>query len=542
MNDDAENLRRYTEENSEDAFATLVQRYLPLVYGAALRRVGGDVHRAQDVSQLVFTALARNARNLATHPDLVGWFFTTTQFLAAKTVRGEQRRRVREQAVACDPSIMNNESQPDVSAALPAVLDDALMELRQLDRQMLLLRFHRGLRLAEIGAQLGVTENSVQKRLDRALEQLREKLSRRGVTSSAAALALAFETQSAVAVPAGLAAATTTAGLAGGVGASGLVAISSIMTFSKLQIGVAAAVAVATSGGLVWEFRYNARLRAEIAGQRAALAVRTRELQQQLTALTQRANAAEADAAKLQKAIIAAKAAAPTPGGRVLVDNRNAARDAINRAGKLGQAGEQKAALDEYLRIYRELDRPRGLVDQQLVMTGLVSLGRTYPPALAALRELRDAAMQKLKADPDNRAAVSEIALLNERLGDGALSVTLYDSLPAGHPGRQVIAATAQKSFMEARRYQDAFVGKVSFGTMLSDLDRSIRIANQFRDQAGRSHVIEGVLSNIEVLSGLGKQEETKILTEKLLAFDSSEVTRVAIKEHIARAGQAVQP
>jgi DNA-directed RNA polymerase specialized sigma24 family protein len=59
--DDAELLRRYLAEGAEDAFSEVVQRHLNLVFSAALRRVGGDVHLAQDVTQQVFTALARNA-------------------------------------------------------------------------------------------------------------------------------------------------------------------------------------------------------------------------------------------------------------------------------------------------------------------------------------------------------------------------------------------------------------------------------------------------------------------------------------------------
>ena len=36
-----------------------MQRYVDLVYSAALRQVPGDTHRAQDVAQVVFTTLAR---------------------------------------------------------------------------------------------------------------------------------------------------------------------------------------------------------------------------------------------------------------------------------------------------------------------------------------------------------------------------------------------------------------------------------------------------------------------------------------------------
>jgi DNA-directed RNA polymerase specialized sigma24 family protein len=69
---DAALLRRYAE-GSETAFTELVHRHVDLVYGAALRRTGGDAHRAADVAQQVFTTLAREARKLARHPVLGAW-------------------------------------------------------------------------------------------------------------------------------------------------------------------------------------------------------------------------------------------------------------------------------------------------------------------------------------------------------------------------------------------------------------------------------------------------------------------------------------
>src|SRR6266498_879069 len=65
MTSDGELLRRYTETNSENAFAELVERHLNLVYSAALRQVNGDAHLAQDVAQTVFADLARKAASLA---------------------------------------------------------------------------------------------------------------------------------------------------------------------------------------------------------------------------------------------------------------------------------------------------------------------------------------------------------------------------------------------------------------------------------------------------------------------------------------------
>src|SRR3954464_5152589 len=96
MNDDAILLRRYLEEGSEEAFTALVQNHLDLVYGAALRRTG-DPHRAADVAQDVFTALARQARQLARHPVLSAWLHATTRNVSVNLMLSDQRRQQRQQ-------------------------------------------------------------------------------------------------------------------------------------------------------------------------------------------------------------------------------------------------------------------------------------------------------------------------------------------------------------------------------------------------------------------------------------------------------------
>src|SRR5262245_43016900 len=98
MNDDAVLLRRYAEEGSESAFTELVHRHVDLVYAAALRRTGGDRHRAAEVSQQVFTTLARQARKLAQHAVLSGWLHTATRNAALNLMISEQRRKAREHA------------------------------------------------------------------------------------------------------------------------------------------------------------------------------------------------------------------------------------------------------------------------------------------------------------------------------------------------------------------------------------------------------------------------------------------------------------
>ena len=64
MKDDSELLRRYAESRSETDFAALVERYVVLVYQAALRRTGGRSDLAQDAAQQVSTTLALEAPKL----------------------------------------------------------------------------------------------------------------------------------------------------------------------------------------------------------------------------------------------------------------------------------------------------------------------------------------------------------------------------------------------------------------------------------------------------------------------------------------------
>lgn len=97
---DQQLLTRYARQRDEGAFAELVQRQVDLVYSAALRLVI-DPHLAEDVTQAVFAALARQAAEVARRLDggapLSGWLHVTTRNQAAATVRTEERRRAREQ-------------------------------------------------------------------------------------------------------------------------------------------------------------------------------------------------------------------------------------------------------------------------------------------------------------------------------------------------------------------------------------------------------------------------------------------------------------
>src|ERR1043166_6532788 len=94
---------------------------------------------AQEVAQNVFIALARKAVWLRGEQILSGWLHKTTLLEARQWWRGEFRRQRREQTAAELGTTMNNDDS--LLKSLTGVLDEGLMQLRQTERQALLIRF-----------------------------------------------------------------------------------------------------------------------------------------------------------------------------------------------------------------------------------------------------------------------------------------------------------------------------------------------------------------------------------------------------------------
>lgn len=202
MTEDAQLLGRYLEDRSEEAFSELVRRHVNLVYFAALRRVGGDRHLADDVTQRVFADLARKAPSLNPRVVLTGWLYTSTRFAAAQAVRTERRRRTHEQ----EAQIINElHATPEPGwDQLRPIIDQAMDELSEHEREAVLLRFFENLSLAEIGTKFSLSSDAARMRIDRALDKLRGALAKRGVASTSVVLAEIFASQSGAAAPSGL--------------------------------------------------------------------------------------------------------------------------------------------------------------------------------------------------------------------------------------------------------------------------------------------------------------------------------------------------
>ena len=190
---DAQLLREYAESGSESAFTELVARHTDLVYSAALRQVPSS-DLACDIAQNVFTSLARGARTLAgklnQDASLVGWLCRCTRNLALNLRRDDFRRQSRERQ-AMENLHPTSETALDWDRLHP-FLDEAISGLNKADHDALVLRFFKNLDLRSVGLALGVSDDTAQKRVARALEKLRDHLAHHGITTTGAALAMAI--------------------------------------------------------------------------------------------------------------------------------------------------------------------------------------------------------------------------------------------------------------------------------------------------------------------------------------------------------------
>lgn len=205
--EDSALLRDYVANQSEAAFRTLVERHVDMVYATALRQIG-DAHLAEEATQAVFIALARKARGLSSSTILAGWLFRAAQFAAAKVHRAELRRKHWElQAAQME---LNTSDSAAAWLQMAPQLNEALNELKEPDRDALLLRFFESKTMAQVGSALGTSEGAAKMRIARALEQLRGIFQTRGVVLPVTVLAAALSTATTQAAPAGLAAAIAT--------------------------------------------------------------------------------------------------------------------------------------------------------------------------------------------------------------------------------------------------------------------------------------------------------------------------------------------
>jgi RNA polymerase sigma factor (sigma-70 family) len=299
---DSQLLRAYVEHRAEPAFAELVRRHVDFVYSAAKRMVC-DSHLAEDVTQGVFVALAKQAVQLADRPVLSGWLHGTAQNIAAQTVRTDVRRRAREQEAVA----MNELSESTAHwQQIAPYLDTALGELDESDRDALLLRYFERKSAQEMAQTLGISDEAAQKRVRRAVEKLREFFSKRNVTIGASGLAVVISANAIQAAPLGLAVTISTATVLAGtaVSTSTIIVATKTIAMTTLQKTLITTTLAIVAGAGIYEASQASKLRGQVQmlqQQQSPLADQILQLQHERDGATNQLAALADELARLKK-------------------------------------------------------------------------------------------------------------------------------------------------------------------------------------------------------------------------------------------------
>ena len=353
-------LRDYAEGGHEAAFRELVVRYTDLVYSAALRQVNSP-DLAGDIAQGVFTDLARKARQVTEQmPDgdsLAGWLHRGTRYAALNHWR-DTRHRLANERQAMEQLLINAESAPNWEHIRP-MLDEALDSLGDEDREAVLLRYFKNRDFRAVGLALGISDDTAQKRVSRAMERLRDFFSKRNVTIGASGLAVLISANAVQSAPVGLAAAISAAAVA----SSTTIAATKIIVMTTLQKTLVTVTVAALAGAGIYEARQVTQLQEQnqaLQQQQAPLAEQNRQLHREREQL-QRAR----DEATNQLAALTDELA------KMVKQNPS---EVLKLRGEVGVLLQEKATADSQSAVSKAVTDPetrKALHDQyKLVMSG----------------------------------------------------------------------------------------------------------------------------------------------------------------------------
>jgi RNA polymerase sigma factor (sigma-70 family) len=186
---DGELLVKFLADRDEVAFATLVKRHGAMVHGVG-QRVLGDFHGAEDVFQATFLVLARRARSIRKKESVGSWLYGVAQRIAEKAriraaIRCDRERQLRD--------MPKSEELDDVTwRELRGVLDEEIARLPKKCQSAIVLCYFEGKTHEQAARELGCPKRTLTNWLERGRQLLRKRLTRRGLTLSAGAMATAL--------------------------------------------------------------------------------------------------------------------------------------------------------------------------------------------------------------------------------------------------------------------------------------------------------------------------------------------------------------
>ncbi|HJT77964.1 MAG TPA: sigma-70 family RNA polymerase sigma factor, partial [Gemmataceae bacterium] len=182
---DAALLERYLACRDEAAFAALVRRHGPMVFGVC-RRVLSNEADAEDAFQATFLVLATKAASIRPRGMVGNWLYGVARNIALKAKAMTRKRRTKERDAGARTAPVTK--GPD-SGGIMEFLDVELAALPDHYRLPILLHDLEGRTIREVASHLGWPQGTVATRLARGRAILARRLARYGLGLSGGALA-----------------------------------------------------------------------------------------------------------------------------------------------------------------------------------------------------------------------------------------------------------------------------------------------------------------------------------------------------------------
>ena len=157
-----------------NVFERLVREHQHMVYCVALSFCK-DSASAEDVAQEAFLKAYRSVDEMRDPARLKTWLYSIARFTAIDWIRRKRREPVRPLPEAAARELPDRPAAESKEERTVRVMD-VLQELKEEHREIMLLRYVRGLSYSQIAKEIGSSTSAVGEMLSRVREIVRRKM------------------------------------------------------------------------------------------------------------------------------------------------------------------------------------------------------------------------------------------------------------------------------------------------------------------------------------------------------------------------------
>jgi len=201
----------------------------------------------------------------------------------------------------------------------------------------------------------------------------------------------------------------------------------------------------------------------------------------------------------------------------------------------LAQQGHPADALSEYVWCFED----GGLISSHsarlnALLTKVIELGRTYPPAVRELQDWQLKASEKVRLNNNDLYNLYMLVGINSALGADAATLKVYDNLPPGLT-RLFVGKELFQKLVNNRRYAGAIAAQPP--RFVHETLKRIAANPKSVTPEEKSYEIEEGAAMAEALGGVRDGREARALADDVLAVDRSPATIAILKAHLGRIG-----